>query len=129
MKLLEGLSILLVDDNEDSLELLELSLQMEGAAVRGARSAEAALEAVSDFTPSVLVSDLTLPGDDGCELLSKLRRIPNFGRLPAIAVTGHSDGEAKARALKAGFGAYVVKPINLNELARIVRGLVMADAR
>jgi len=126
MKKLDGIQILLVDDNEDNLELLQLSLEMEGAHVKGAASATAALERVNQSIPDVLVSDLTLPDEDGCALLARLRTLPGLGDLPAVAVTGHSDSTQRERAQRAGFGAYVVKPVELAQLTLEISKLVRA---
>ncbi len=124
MKALDGVRILLVDDNEDSLELLELSLQLEGAEVRGARSVDEALAVAEEFTPDVLISDLTLQGDDGCDLLRGLRKLQRFEKLPGIAVTGHSGDATRAIAKEAGFAHYLVKPVDLPELTAEVVKLV-----
>src|SRR5690606_21138636 len=116
---LDGLRILLVEDDDNTRECLSLGLRRSGAqvtAVASAREAEAAL-ARGGF--DVLLSDLAMPGEDGSTLVRRVRARPREqgGHLPAAALSAHVRAEERARALLAGFDLHVAKPIELDELA------------
>lgn len=129
MNPLEGVSILVVDDNDDSLELMEMCLSLAGATVRTADSASAAHRVFAEFKPDVLISDISLPDEDGCRMLQSLREGFQIDGLKAIAVTGHSDADVRESALRAGFHAYVVKPVTVPVLTdSILRLLADRDA-
>jgi CheY-like chemotaxis protein len=110
---LAGVSILVVDDNDDSLELMDMCLSLAGAQVRTADSATAAHRVVAEFTPDVLISDISLPDEDGCHMLKSLLAKFDLANLKAIAVTGHSEADVRGSAARAGFHAYVVKPVTV----------------
>jgi two-component system OmpR family response regulator len=128
MTALSGISILVVDDNDDNLELMEMCLNLAGAAVRTAQSASAAYEVASDFRPQVLISDISLPDEDGCSMLETLRSKFDLGEMRAIAVTGHSEPATREAAAKAGFQGYVVKPVTIPVLTEVVLGLLAAPS-
>jgi CheY-like chemotaxis protein len=103
-------SILAVDDNADTLELMAELLLSCGATVRTATDAEQALEIVGTWTPDVLLIDIGLPRMDGYELLAALRCRLALRDVPAVAVTGYAYDGALSNA--AGFDAFVVKPFD-----------------
>jgi PAS domain S-box-containing protein len=108
--LLDGVDILLVDDDEETLTLFRDTLEAAGARVRAVMTAPDALRAHHERPPDLLVTDLGLPGIDGLELLQIIRtRSPN---IPAVAVTGYARLGDRARSLAAGFQAHVSKPID-----------------
>jgi CheY-like chemotaxis protein len=112
---LAGLTLLAVDDESDTLEMMAAVLRMCGAGVRTARSASEALDLLQVWHPDVLLSDLEMPQEDGYQLIAQVRERPGtLGRLPAIAVTAHTQD--RANALAAGFTDFVAKPVNLLEL-------------
>jgi CheY-like chemotaxis protein len=119
---LGGLTILVVEDEPETLELVAMVLKSCGAEVVSAANAEAALDLLSEVQPDVVVSDLNLPGADGCELVRQVRE--RHGRaLPAIALSASSSlGDAR-RALEAGFDVHVAKPVTADELVEAVRAL------
>jgi CheY-like chemotaxis protein len=121
---LSGIRILVVEDDPDSLELLEFFLTGQGAVVTSARSASEARDALSARAPEVLISDVGLPDEDGLALVASLRAEPRTSKIPAIAVTGYSDEAALSRITKAGFDARIVKPIDLTEVVSAIQGLV-----
>jgi|HubBroStandDraft_1064217.scaffolds.fasta_scaffold131804_2 CheY-like chemotaxis protein len=121
---LEGIRILVVEDDPDSLELLGFFLSGEGAVVTTARSGREARDALSVVAPDVLISDLSLPDEDGLALMASVRAEPRTSHVPAIAVTGHSDDAALSHVIKAGFNTRIVKPIELSDVARTVLELV-----
>jgi signal transduction histidine kinase len=108
--LLDGVDILLVDDDAETLTLFRDSLEAAGATVRAAMTADEALREHDKRPPDLLVTDLGLPGMDGLELLQAIRtKSPN---IPAVAVTGYARLGDRARALGSGFQAHVSKPID-----------------
>jgi CheY-like chemotaxis protein len=119
---LGGLTILVVEDEPETLDLVSMILRDSGADVRSAANAEAAMDSLEATTPHVMVSDLNLPGADGCELVRRVRE--RFGRtLPAIALSASKSlGDAK-RALEAGFDVHVAKPVSAGELVAAVRAV------
>jgi len=107
---LDGVDILLVDDDAETLTLFRDSLEAAGATVRAAMTADEALREHDKRRPDLLVTDLGLPGMDGLELLQAIRtKSPN---IPAVAVTGYARLGDRARALGSGFQAHVSKPID-----------------
>ena len=124
---LEGLSILLVEDEADSRELFRLTLTEHGARVDTAGSAEQALAVLREGrVPDLLVSDIGLPGRDGYDLLAAIRSLPveQGGETPAIALTAYVGDQHVKRALDAGFAAHLAKPIEPQELVEAVRETV-----
>lgn len=121
---LDGIHILLVDDQQDSRDMLRYALEGYGALVTVAASAEHAVTLFWQVRPNVLVTDLSMPGGDGYELLRILRTIehPGGDRTPAILVTGLPPHEHRERARLAGFAALLPKPLDIKALcAAIVR--------
>ncbi|NML17354.1 CheR family methyltransferase [Azohydromonas caseinilytica] len=114
---LSGRCVLLVEDNPDTLESLQMLLELQGARVTPAVSAAVALQEAAENDFDLLVSDIAMPGMDGLQLIAELRRRPRSARWPAIAVTGFA-GEADAqRARAAGFDAHLGKPLSLEALS------------
>jgi PAS domain S-box-containing protein len=115
-----GVHVLLVDDEADGRELLVVYLERCGAEVTAAGSAADALAAIERRTPDVLVSDIAMPGVDGYELVRRIRARPSGESLPAIALTAHASADARVEAFRAGFDAYVPKPVDPAELTAVV---------
>ena len=115
---LHGVRIVLVEDHDDSRELLALMLEQCGAEVVKAPSARSGLQAVLDIRPDVVVSDLGMPGEDGYWLLSELQS--RVGSVLAVAVTGFSDRYHPAHARAAGFREYLSKPVDPERLCGAV---------
>lgn len=121
---LQGVRVLVVDDEPDSNAAVQAVLVRCGAEVRVAASAQQALEIFGRWRPDVLVSDIGMPGEDGYSLIAKVRgRAPEAGGdVPALAVTAYARGEDGVRTLAAGFQAHLAKPIEPSELgAAVVR--------
>jgi PAS domain S-box-containing protein len=123
---LDGLRVLVVDDEPDTLELLKAGLGQCGAEVVTARSAGEALEAMATVVPDVLISDIGMPGEDGYNLIQRVRELPaeSGGRVPAIALTAYARTEDRLQALKAGYQMHVPKPVELTELVAVVESLI-----
>jgi PAS domain S-box-containing protein len=115
---LRNLRVLVVDDEEDSRELMATILRRGGAEVACASDVGAALELFRTWPPDVVVSDLAMPGGDGCELIRELRsQDPNVA---ALAVSGFTADHDAERALAAGFDVHVGKPVDAAELVEAV---------
>jgi PAS domain S-box-containing protein len=126
---LEGLRVLIVDDEADARELMRMILRSSGAEVTAAACAEEALEQLEQWHPDVLVSDIGLPGDDGYVLIQKLRswEAERGQSIPALAVTAYARAEDRSRALSAGFQMHVVKPLEPADLVAAIYNLVSKD--
>lgn len=121
---LDGLKILVVDDDPEMVEMLAGVLQRRGARVAIALSADQAVESLSRFEPHLLVADIRMPGDDGCTLLRRIRNLPaeEGGAIPALAISGHLLEVEQLRAV--GFQGYLRKPFEGAHLAARVAALV-----
>ncbi|MFL6212216.1 MAG: response regulator [Pyrinomonadaceae bacterium] len=115
--------VLVIDDSPDTLELLHTLFEQKGSQVVSAGSAAEALRLAAEHPPSIIISDIGMPGMDGYELLAALRRMPNLARVPAIAVSGYAMDEDRARALRAGFAAHLPKPIDIDRLFALIQQL------
>lgn len=113
---LAQLTVLLVEDDVDNLELLAMCLEGEGANVLAAGSIAAALAMSAVRRVDVVVADMELPDGDGCALLHQLRNRQGHARLPAIAISGYSRDEWRTQATTAGFDRYAVKPVPMDAL-------------
>jgi PAS domain S-box-containing protein len=112
--------VLVVEDNEDARELVTAWLEMSGHSVQGAADGQAGLELALAMRPDVALVDIGLPVLDGYEVAKSLRAADGGESVFLVAVTGYGRPEDKARALDAGFDAYVVKPLDKAALARVL---------
>lgn len=117
---LRGGRILVVEDTPDTRELLHAVLESAGAEVLCVDSSPAALMVIEQFRPHVLLSDIGLPGDDGCFLVQNVRQRWSSEQLPAIALTALASNGDRARCLEAGFQAHIAKPVDPDELIKHV---------
>ena len=117
-----GVRVLVVDDDDDSREMLEQLLVGAGASLRTASSAQTALQALDEEVPDILVSDIGMPGEDGLSLIKRIRlRTPtDGGEVPAVALTAYARGEDRTVALRAGFNSHVSKPIDPGEIIAVI---------
>jgi CheY-like chemotaxis protein len=111
-KPLVGVRLLLVDDNLDCLNALRVLLEFNGAEVEAVASVADARAAFAQLRPHVLISDLSMPGEDGFAFLASVRTLaPDEGRdTPALAFSAMSPADAKPRAIDVGFQAFLRKP-------------------
>jgi signal transduction histidine kinase len=123
---LEGVRVLVVEDDADARSALRVVLELAGAETRVAGSADEAMAVMRADPADVVVSDIAMPDQDGYALVEKLRLLDRAGGRPllAIALTGHASGIDRERALLAGFDAHVGKPIEPDVLVRSVASLV-----
>ncbi|MDT4952091.1 MAG: hypothetical protein QOJ02_229 [Acidobacteriota bacterium] len=126
---LDGLRVLLVDDDQDTLQMLAVILTTYKATVQTTASSSEALEALQWFRPDVLVSDLAMPDDDGYSLISKIRELEaaSGNKIPAVALTAYVRVEDRVRALSAGFNMFVPKPVEPTELITAIANLAEDD--
>jgi PAS domain S-box-containing protein len=120
---LNGIKVLVVDDEEDSVTIVRRILERRGARVQSAHSVNEALAEFATFSPNVILSDIGMPGNDGYELISRLREMPGGKSVPAVALTALARGEDRTRALRAGFQMHVAKPVDFSELVAVVQNL------
>lgn len=120
---LHGLDVLVVEDSTDTLELLRMIFEREGAKVTTATSAAEALHRAVTRRPSIIVSDIGMPDIDGYQLLEQLRILPGLGEVPAIAISGYASEEDRERAIAVGYLALVPKPIDVDLLFELIHGL------
>jgi CheY-like chemotaxis protein len=123
---IEGLRILLVDDDPTAIELIQEVLVQAGCEVRGSRTSDdEVLRTLAEWRPDVLVSDIEMPGQDGYTLIRKVRALdPELGgKTPAVALTAFSRPEDRIRSLGAGFNIHVSKPVDPGELTAIIASL------
>jgi CheY-like chemotaxis protein len=125
---LTGLRVLVVDDEPDTLDLLRRVLGDSQAQVAAAPSVEAALATLGAFNPHVLISDVSMPGRDGYELIRAVRSTTSPEDLPAAALTAYSRPEDAARAREAGFQMHLSKPVEPDELVKVVARLAGREA-
>jgi signal transduction histidine kinase/ActR/RegA family two-component response regulator len=119
---LDGLTVLLADDDGDALALAESILTGAGAEVRSCLSAAAALDLLREWRPDMLVSDLEMPGEDGFSLIRKVRELAadEGGDTPAVALTAYGRPQDRLRSLAVGFNMHVPKPVDPGELTAII---------
>jgi signal transduction histidine kinase len=127
---LVGMRLLIVEDEPDARELLRLMLEQCGAEVKAAQSAEEAFQALDEWKPGLMISDIEMPGEDGYSLIQKVRSGETRQvRLPAIALTAHARAEDRMRALRAGYDAHVAKPVEGNELVTVIESLARTTGK
>jgi signal transduction histidine kinase/PleD family two-component response regulator len=125
---LDGVQVLLVEDDRDALEAMKLTLEATGCTVRPAGSAKEAWSIYVDGKPDVVVSDLSMPEEDGYSLLRRIRSDGDGARVPAIALTGFTRPEDKQRVLAAGFAAHVAKPVDSENLVEVLTEVLRENA-
>ena len=122
---LTGMSVLVVEDNDDSRKLLQTILSRAGARVQAAEDVAAALKVLADSWPDIIISDIEMPGEDGYSFIRKVRlQEPPSVHIPAIALTAYTRSVDRVRALAAGFQTHMSKPVEPAELVAAVRSLV-----
>jgi CheY-like chemotaxis protein len=122
---LQGLRVLVVDDDRDGLTLVATILANSGAEVRTGASVAEGLEVVRAWRPDVLISDIEMPGEDGYALIRKVRALADTptARTPAVALTAYGRVEDRLRTLAAGYSMHIPKPVDPAELGIVVASL------
>lgn len=123
--LLEGWDIVVIDDEEDSLEVAEVILFEYGAEVHIASDGKEGLDVVRQVNPRFVISDLSMPVLDGWGFIAAMKKDPVLAEIPVIALTAHAMVGDKERALTAGFHNYLTKPLTVETfMTDLVRLLV-----
>jgi hypothetical protein len=122
---LEGVRVLLVDDDADGRDLISTVLGQRGARVTGTASVAEAMDALGKELPDVILSDIEMPDADGHSFIRKVRALPpdRGGAVPAAALTAYARTEDRMQALLSGFQMHVAKPVQPEELAAVVASL------
>ena len=125
MPYLSGLRVLVVDDEEDAREMLSTILGQAGAEVAMASSVAQAIDLIDRWKPEVLISDIGMPGEDGYELIRKVRArsADKGGQIPAVALTAFARTQDRLRVLSSGFQMHVPKPVEPIELVTVVASI------
>lgn len=128
---INGLRVLLVDDDASTLEMLTAVLNHGGAEVRHSTAAAPALEVLQKWKPDILLSDIAMPDKNGYWLIAQVRELEKARgeRIPAVALTAYARVEDRARVLMAGFDMFVPKPVYLPELLSTLASLVNTESR
>jgi len=123
---LDGIHVLIVEDDEDSRKLLSVMLKQHGAEVTSASSAADAYRLFNEKLPDVLISDIGMPEQDGYELMRRIRKLPveKGGLIPALALTGYATRKDHDLSLSAGYHRHIAKPIEQGELVAAIASLV-----
>jgi CheY-like chemotaxis protein len=123
---LEGLRVLLVDDEPEARQIIGTVIKRMGAEVKTCESASEALETLVEWRPDVLMSDIAMPDEDGYSLIGKVRSLPRDkgGATPAAALTAYARDEDRRRALDAGYQMHIAKPVTSTQLVTLISRLV-----
>jgi CheY-like chemotaxis protein/anti-sigma regulatory factor (Ser/Thr protein kinase) len=116
--------LLIIEDDADTLELMQATFETRGFRVMTSQSATDALEVAPKNSIDLIISDIGMPGMDGFEMIKRLRQLPGFQNVPAIALSGYASQKDAATALAAGFSAHVSKPVDPAELVSLVDRLL-----
>jgi len=122
---------LVVDDEPDTLTMLKIMVEGFGAEVRCCDNAAAGLRVLEEWKPDVLVSDIEMPGEDGYQLIGKVRQRDkeHGGATPAVALTAYARAEDRVRSLSAGYQMHLAKPFEPAELAVVIASLAGRSVR
>lgn len=122
---LNGLRVLLVDDEPEARQIISTVISRTGAEVKTCESVGEALETLSHWKPDVLMSDIAMPGEDGYSLITKIRALPHEkgGDIPAAAFSAYARDEDRKRALDAGYQMHIAKPVSSGQLVTMIARL------
>src|SRR6266446_6050968 len=117
-------NLLIIEDDEDTLEMLRATLEARGFRVTGFASATETLDVLPKNSVDLIISDIGMPVMDGFEMIRRLRELPGYQTVPAIALSGYASQKDAASAIAAGFNAHVSKPVDPRELIALVDQLL-----
>lgn len=120
-----NLTVLVVEDDDDSRYLMRLELEQLGYLVSEADDGVKGVEIALREYPDIILMDLTLPEMDGLEATARIRADEKMREVPIIAVTAHSESDWREEAKASGFDAYVTKPIDGGWLSELIKGLLV----
>lgn len=117
-------TVLLVEDTEDSRQMMGRLLELSGFRVVEATNGKEAVEAAARENPKIILMDLSLPFIDGLAATRRIRNLPGLSRVPIVAVSAHDTADFHQEALAAGCDAYMTKPIDFSELEEVMRRMM-----
>jgi CheY-like chemotaxis protein len=125
VKPLQDVRVLVVEDDDDAREMIGAALEAQGAATICVAGARAALEEILRSEPTVVISDIDMPGEDGHAFLRKVRALPRNrgGRIPAVALTALTSRQDRIASREAGFHYHLDKPVDTRKLVDVVLSL------
>jgi PAS domain S-box-containing protein len=128
---LDGLNLLVIDDEVDACNLLRLLLTSAGASVHVARSVDEGIEQLINKPVDVLICDIGMPGEDGYALIRRVRALKDSKKseVAAVALTAYARLEDRTEAIRAGFQNHLSKPVEAAELMAVVRSLALPRSR
>jgi len=118
-----GLSVLLIDDEEDFIRTLATRLELRGMRARTAFSGEAGLKSLEEEAPDVVLLDMRMPGLSGFDVLRAIRASATHKGLPVIIISGHCSEEDQNQVLALGVSGYFTKPVRFEELLAALNAL------
>ncbi|HET8932869.1 MAG TPA: response regulator [Polyangiales bacterium] len=120
---LDGIRVLIAEDNSDLLELLAVYLTRCGCSVDVATNGVEAIKCAEEAMPSIALVDIEMPDLDGYAVATHLRAVPGWKDVPMVAITAHHDRYRWDEAMSVGFTSYVTKPVEMAALARLIERL------
>ncbi|HKY03681.1 MAG TPA: ATP-binding protein [Blastocatellia bacterium] len=128
---LQGLRLMVVEDDADARELVCTILKECGAEAKAVASAAEAFDALREWGPDLIISDIEMPGEDGYSLIRRIRSssLGKESEVPAVALTAHARVEDRVRALNAGFQSHITKPVDPMELIAVISSLTKKPGR
>jgi CheY-like chemotaxis protein len=117
--------ILIVEDHPDVRRVLTLSLRQLGYEILEAKTGGSGKALTLSENPDLVLVDVSLPDVSGLEIAKSLKQNPRTAEIPLVAISGHTEREMAAKALQAGMAAYLVKPIDTQELAKVIEKLTL----
>ena len=124
-----GIRILLVEDNDDSREMLKVLFAQHNFETTAVSSSAEAIAVIGEFQPNILISDIGMPNEDGYELIRRIRQLPpeKCGLIPAVALTGYASVHDRDLAVQAGFQEHCPKPVDVDALIDLIKKLLKRD--
>lgn len=116
--LLQGWDVVVIDDEDDSLEVISVLLEAHGATVHTSDHGASGVELILKVNPKFVISDLSMPDHDGWNVIEEMRLHPRMVDIPAFALTAHSMPGDRERAIAAGFHNYLTKPLKVETFMR-----------
>ena len=117
------LTILLVEDSDDTRYFMRLELEHLGYSVIEAEDGQRAVDLAVQEQPDIILMDLSLPNMDGLEAASRIRQEKPLEKVPIIAITAHQESSFRTSAASSGIDAYVTKPVDIDFLSELINGL------
>lgn len=121
---LSAWNVLIVEDEPDSMEVIQSILGFQGIRCTGANTAERALDILDEIIPTIIIIDLSLPKMNGWDLLQAIEQNPRLADVPRVAVTAYHSAELAVKAIEVGFHAYFPKPIDSTSFVRELQNIV-----